>query len=639
VPAAVLPALKPHQTSGLAWLEECWNKGSPGALLADDMGLGKTLQALGFMAWLRDAFGRMERRRPKGPFLVVAPTGLLANWIAEHDRHLFEPGLGEVCRAYGRHLSALRNDGVRDIDTGVPALDHQQIRNADWVLTTYETLRDYHMSFAAIPFACAVFDEMQKVKNPASLNTRAAKTVNADFILGLTGTPIENQLEDLWSIMDIIDPGRLGDLRSFSSTYRADDLKSLEKLRAILLDSSADGPAPILRRLKADHLEGLPQKLVHMRRRSMPEAQAHAYAVVIARAKSDDAGSMLERLHQLRGVSLHPVWPQTGAVADPHTYILQSARLMGTFEILDRIAQRGEKALIFLESLDMQDRLALIIKNKYKLPKQPMQINGEVSGEKRQKAVDEFQQRLAGFDVMILSPKAGSVGLTLTAANHVIHLSRWWNPAVEDQCTDRIYRIGQDQTVNVYYPMAIHPEYGEGSFDALLNGLLERKRDLGRRMLIPPVNLKRDEAWSAENLTREAGTRPQFEEVDVEEIDRMEPQRFERWALQRMSALGYVADRTPRSYDAGADGLLVHRKSGSRVIVQCKHKRNVATPCSDDPIDDLLRARTAYGDGPVRLIALTNASEFTHKAKRRANDHAITLIARSDLPRWPIAAL
>jgi SNF2-related domain/Helicase conserved C-terminal domain len=507
VPAAVLPALKPHQTSGLAWLEECWNKGSPGALLADDMGLGKTLQALGFMAWLRAAFGRMERRRPKGPFLVVAPTGLLANWIAEHDRHLFEPGLGEVCRAYGRHLSALRNDGVRDIDTGVPALDHQQIRNADWVLTTYETLRDYHMSFAAIPFACAVFDEMQKVKNPASLNTRAAKTVNADFILGLTGTPIENQLEDLWSIMDIIDPGRLGDLRSFSSTYRADDLKSLEKLRAILLDSSADGPAPILRRLKADHLEGLPQKLVHMRRRSMPEAQAHAYAVVIARAKSDDAGSMLETLHQLRGVSLHPAWPQTGAVADPHTYILQSARLMGTFEILDRIAQRGEKALIFLESLDMQDRLALIIKNKYKLPKQPMQINGEVSGEKRQKAVDEFQQRLAGFDVMILSPKAGSVGLTLTAANQVIHLSRWWNPAVEDQCTDRIYRIGQDQAVNVYYPMAIHPEYGEGSFDALLNGLLERKRDLGRRMLIPPVNLKRDEAWSAENLTREAGGR------------------------------------------------------------------------------------------------------------------------------------
>jgi HJR/Mrr/RecB family endonuclease len=177
------------------------------------------------------------------------------------------------------------------------------------------------------------------------------------------------------------------------------------------------------------------------------------------------------------------------------------------------------------------------------------------------------------------------------------------------------------------------------SFDALLNGLLERKRDLGRRMLIPPVDLKRDEAWFAENLTRVEATPPQFEEVDVEEIDRMEPQRFERWALQRMSALGYVADRTPRSYDAGADGLLVHRKSSSRVIVQCKHKRNVAAPCGDDPVDDLLRARTAYGDGPVRLVALTNAIEFTEKARRRANDHVITLVARDELLRWPAVAL
>jgi SNF2 family DNA or RNA helicase len=640
VPIAVRLALMPHQTSGLAWLQECWTKGYPGVLLADDMGLGKTLQTLAFLAWLRDALRRMTgRRRPKGPFLVVAPTGLLANWIAEHGRHLFDPGLGEMCQAYGRHLSSLKKSGIRDIDSGVPALDHRKMRDADWVLTTYETLRDYHMSFAAIPFACAVFDEMQKVKNPASLNTRASKTVNADFVLGLTGTPIENQLEDLWSIIDIIDPGRLGDLKSFSSTYRPDDTDSLKKLRALLLDTSTDGPAPILRRLKADHLEGLPEKLVHVRRREMPDVQARAYAAAVARAKGEEAGPMLETLHQLRGISLHPVWPQIGAIANPDAYIRQSARLIETFDILDKIAERREKVLIFLESLDMQDQLALMIKNRYKLPKLPMQISGEVPGEKRQKAVDAFQADRGGFDVMILSPKAGGVGLTLTAANHVIHLSRWWNPAVEDQCTDRIYRIGQDETTHVYYPMAIHPEYGEGSFDAVLNGLLENKRDLSRRMLIPPVNIKRDEAWFAERLAQKAATPSRLEEINLEEIDCMEPQAFERWALRRMAALGYVANRTPGTRDAGADGLLIHPQSGSRVIIQCKLKQNTDKPCNDEPIDDLLRARTAYGDGPVRLVTLTNARDFTDKAKHRAQDHAITLIARNELPTWPLGFL
>jgi hypothetical protein len=126
--------------------------------------------------------------------------------------------------------------------------------------------------------------------------------------------------------------------------------------------------------------------------------------------------------------------------------------------------------------------------------KRPMQINGDVAGEKRQKMVDEFQAHRGIFDVMILSPRAGGVGLMLTSANNVIHLSRWWNPAVEDQCTDRVYRIGQTRTVNIYYPMAVHPHYGESTFDELLNALLARKRDLSRRMLMPPVNSKQDQS-------------------------------------------------------------------------------------------------------------------------------------------------
>jgi hypothetical protein len=636
VPAAVKTSLKPHQKVGIAWLHRTWSKGYPGVLLADDMGLGKTFQLLVFLAWLKEKAGGPATSRNE-PLLVVAPTGLLKNWEDEHDLHLHAPGLGQLCRAYGSHLGRLKTQRLRDIETGMPALDDSALRESDWVLTTYETLRDYHFSFAKVRFACAALDEMQKVKNPACLLARAAKTINAGFIIGLTGTPIENRLEDLWAIMDILSPGRLGDLKNFSATYKPENSESLEGLRSMLLDETGDDPPPVLRRLKADHLEGLPQKHVHVRRREMPEHQAKAYAEVVARAKSDNSGRMLETLHHLRGLSLHPVWPQTSTISNQDAYISQSARLAETFDILDEIAKRREKALIFLESLDMQYQLALIIKQRYGLEKRPMQINGEVSGDKRKKTVDIFQKQNSGFDVLILSPKAGGVGLTLTAANHVIHLSRWWNPAVEDQCTDRIYRIGQNQPIHVYYPMAVHPDYGDASFDEVLNGLLERKRSLGHRMLVPPVNLKEDEAWFAEHLTRK--NEPHIDPADLGDIDHMEPQQFERWALSRMGPFGYVSDQTPRSHDRGADGVMVHRETKHRVMVQCKLRQDETQLCGDSPIDDLLRARTAYGPGAPTLVALTNATDFTDKAKRRAREYGVVLAARNVLREWPLGCL
>jgi SNF2 domain-containing protein/EH signature protein/restriction endonuclease/helicase-like protein len=634
LPAAIRPTLKAHQRSGLAWLQETWLRGYPGVLLADDMGLGKTLQALAFLARLREARTTCDEVSwYRGPFLIVAPTGLLANWENEHNLHLHEPGLGEICRAYGRHLKPLKIASTQDVDRGAPALDHRRIQQADWVLTTYETLRDYHLSFAAIPFACVVFDEVQKVKSPASLPTRAAKTINSEYILGLTGTPIENHLVDLWSIMDIVNPGCLVDLKSFCATYHPDDMAALENLRATLLDSDSKGPAPILRRMKTDHLEGLPEKKIHIRKRRMPETQAQIYANVVARAKQPESGPMLETLHLLRGVSLHPIWPPAGEASDQQSFIEQSARLTETFLILDEIEGRLEKALIFLESLELQDHLALMIKNRYGLKRRPMQINGDVAGEKRQRLVDEFQIEHGKFDVMILSPRAGGVGLTLTSANNVIHLSRWWNPAVEDQCTDRVYRIGQNQTVHVYYPMAVHPHYGEASFDELLNTLLARKRELSRRMLVPPVNLKQDQNWFAENLGH-AAPEKDFVRTDIEEIDAMEPRGFERWALSRCVSLGWEVSRTPTSHDGGADGVLTHRTTGARAIIQCKHKQANGNTCGPQAIDDLLRARRSYS-GAARLFVLTNAERFSQSARERAQQHGISLIGRAELPDWP----
>ncbi len=634
LPAAIRSSLKKHQHRGVAWLQGSWAYGYPGVLLADDMGLGKTLQALAFLAWLRETNGWIRQSGgTKGPVIIVAPTGLLANWEKEHKLHLHDPGLGEICRAYGRYLKTLKTSSTRDIDRGAPSLDQRRIQQADWVLTTYETLRDYHMSFASIPFACAVFDEMQKVKSPTSLLTRAAKTVNANFTIGLTGTPIENQMSDLWCIMDIINPGFLGDLKSFSTKFHSDEVGPLEHLHSVLLDPRPEGPAPMLRRMKADELEGLPEKKIHIRKRPMPEMQARVYAEVVGRAKQPESGPMLETLHLLRGVSLHPIWPPAGEIKDQQAFINQSARLTETFAILDDISARREKALIFLESLDLQEHLALMIKTRYGLKRRPMQINGEVSGETRQKLVDEFQKEQSTFDVMILSPRAGGVGLTLTSANHVIHLSRWWNPAVEDQCTDRVYRIGQDHTVHVYYPMAVHPLYGDSSFDELLNALLARKRKLSERMLLPPVNLKNDQNWFADNLNREA-PKNEIAPADIEDIDVMEPLAFERWALHRCITLGWEASGTPKSHDGGADGVLVHRVSNACAIVQCKHKQGANDVCGPEAIDELLRARSSY-DGSARLFVLSNAGKFARATQERAERYGIGLIGRSELPYWP----
>jgi hypothetical protein len=493
IPSRVGTTLKPHQVDGLKWLVEAATRHRSGALLADDMGLGKTLQAIAFMAWLQDQAA--AGKRSKAPILVVAPTGLLANWRSEIERHLLSPQLGEIVLAFGGSLKALREEDAfagRDIVSGRSALQAESWRSAGVVLTTYETLRDYHISFAKSPFELVVFDEMQKLKNPTSQLTRVAKTLNARFVLGMTGTPVENRLHDLWSILDVIAPGFLGSSKDFDKRYASTDATALKALRSSLADRHEGMPPYMLRRMKADHLPGLPEKLVHAKQIQMPPIQAQAYEAVVRRAVAGKAGfsksdGMLQVLHAMRGVSLHPVDPDD-APADLEVYAAQSARLSWTLEILKEIQDKREKALVFVESLAMQAKLATLIQTRFGLRHPPPRIHGGVPGPKRQEFVDRFQQRPGEFDVMLLSPKAGGVGLTITAANHVIHLSRWWNPAVEDQSTDRVYRIGQTRPVHVYLPLAVHgdPTIGPSSFDVRLDSLLERKRALSRDMLIPP---------------------------------------------------------------------------------------------------------------------------------------------------------
>ena len=486
--ATAAPALStrllPHQEEAVVWLRHHWDAGSWGALLADDMGLGKTLAALAFLSCLQTH--AREQGLEHRPMLVVAPTGLLRNWQDEHAKHMSGPGLGMALEAHGNTLRSLRKrtPGRRggELSLGQPLLDTQALRAAAWVLTTYETLRDYQHSFGRVRWRAGVFDESQKIKNPAIRLTDAALAMDIDFALLMTGTPVENRPADIWSMLDRAEPGSFGTLKDFSARYErktgvASTLAELH--RALTQPAAKTTPALMLRRLKEDHIPKLPQKRLHQRIVEMPPRQAAEYEEVVFGHQRD--GSILQALHRLRSISLHPLAP---GELELEEYIRASARLSETFVILEAIAEQGDKALLFLESREMQNFLIVALRRRFQLSEDVLVINGAVSGRARKARVDTFQAR-KGFDVMIVSPRAGGVGLTLTAANHVIHLSRWWNPAVEDQCTDRVFRIGQRRTVHVYLPLAKHPRFGDFSFDMKLDSLMERKREMNRRVLAP----------------------------------------------------------------------------------------------------------------------------------------------------------
>ncbi|PWJ19366.1 DEAD/DEAH box helicase [Jannaschia seohaensis] len=513
LPDVVKSTLKGHQTESFLWKQKAWAAGLPGILNADEQGLGKTLQAIAFLAWLKENMSRMEAGRA-GPVLVVAPTSLLINWEEEVDKHLRAPGLGNVVRLYGSILGGKKRPGQQGIETdsGNALLDLRDLEEAIderrghryWVLTTYTTLTNYQHSLAKIPFSTAVFDEIQSVKNPVSLRAKAALAVNADFRIGLTGTPIENSTVDLWAIMEQLIPGRLGSLKAFRERFGEPAEGNMRELYSQMFESQSGLPPVALRRLKEDVARDLPEKSRRLHPRLMPEPQASAYEEARGKLASGTRGSALKMLHHIRSVSVHP---NASSPTEDETYISMSARLMAAMDILRGVRDRGERALVFIEHVKMQHRFIELTKREFVLPRVDL-INGNTPIPRRQEIVNRFQRHLdrdEGFDLLVLGPKAAGTGLTLTAATHVIHLSRWWNPAVEEQCNDRVHRIGQSKPVTVHVPMAIHPGYQHNSFDCLLHSLMARKRRLATSALWPMGDTEED-ASRLQQMLSEGGS-------------------------------------------------------------------------------------------------------------------------------------
>ncbi len=491
VPASVRTRLKDHQVESLTWQLAAWKAGLPGILNADEPGLGKTLQTLVFLVWLND---HMKLGGARGPVLVVAPTSLLENWEQEVTRHLGAPGLGHLIRLYGSATAGRRLAGARgrDIDDGTARLDFSDITRAieqgaghlTWVLTTYTTLSNHQHSLARLPFAAAVFDEVQNIKNPGTLAAGAARAIKADFRIALTGTPIENTTTDLWAIMDQVAPGALGALDDFRHRYATPDEGNMRELYARTFGAQGTVPPMALRRLKETVARDLPTKTRLLHPRAMPGIQAERYEEARVKLAEGGRGAALKMLHHIRSVSVHPALNDR---LEGQDFIALSARLSATFDILRRIRDRGHRALIFIESRQMQYRFIELAKAEFGLAEIDL-INGDTPISRRQAIVNRFQRHLdqdGGFDLLVLGPKAAGIGLTLTAATHVVHLSRWWNPAVEEQCNDRVHRLGQTRPVTVHVPLAIHPEYRAQSFDLLLQSLMQRKRRLASSALWP----------------------------------------------------------------------------------------------------------------------------------------------------------
>ena len=510
-----------------------------GGLLADDMGLGKTymsLVAVGEYLVRQKVAGRAQK-----PVLVVAPLSLLENWEDEVSQTFKGiPFRDIVVLQAGRDLSrfrvkgseresaqlaslidedgAMADDAIRyALTIGPESGLHRLDMDRRLVLTTYQTLRDYQFSLCRIDWGLVIFDEAQNIKNPNAAQTRAAKGLKADFKLLATGTPVENSLGDFWCLMDTAQPGILGGWSQFRDSWikpilsAADDEKDEVRRKVGAGLREAVGRF-MLRRIKEDQLKGLPSKtihsgveqpkggqLVHAAHLSvcMRGPQLQAYDAVLndfraRRATEDMRGTALAALAQLREISLHPRLREeaklmANSASEARVNMAQSGKLAVLLELLDRIRQNEEKVILFMVTKRLQRILKLWLDQIYGLD--VAIINGDTAAVAkksdeltRKKLIGVFESK-PGFNVMIMSPVAAGVGLTVVGANHVVHLERHWNPAKEAQASDRVYRIGQKKDVHIHLPAVRHPQFD--SFDVHLDRLLRGKLMLKDAVVTP----------------------------------------------------------------------------------------------------------------------------------------------------------
>lgn len=447
--------LRPYQVRGLAWLDGLSRLGL-GGILADDMGLGKTIQMIALLL-------HRQHQNPKAglPTLLVCPTSLLGNWERELER--FGPTL-PVFVHHGNNRDELP----------------KTFKPHTVVLTTYGVARREEDIFAPRTWGIVVVDEAQAIKNAGSAQAKAIRKLKGHCRLALTGTPIENRLSELWSILAFTLPGYLSSESSFKDLFATPIEKYRDPEAAANLRSRI---APfILRRLKTDRsiIQDLPDKQEMKVYTQLTKEQALLYRARVEQMEQDldsaktgieRRGRILALLTHLKQICNHP--SQFLKAQGP--YKARSGKLDRLTEMLEEVIESGDKAIVFTQFKEMGDRLQIHLQDV--LGFEPPFLHGGTSRHERDELVRSFQEDPLAPPVFLLSLKAGGVGLNLTAATHVFHFDRWWNPAVEDQATDRTYRIGQTRNVQVHKLVTM------GTLEEKIDAMLESKRDLADRVV------------------------------------------------------------------------------------------------------------------------------------------------------------
>ncbi|MGL4306560.1 MAG: DEAD/DEAH box helicase [Mycobacteriaceae bacterium] len=422
-------SLRPYQQRGLEWLAYMSAKGL-GAVLADDMGLGKTVQLLALMAY--------EQKQGRGPTLLICPMSVVGNW--EREAAKFAPDL----RLMVHHGS--------DRYTGSELAE--QAANSDIVLTTYSLAQRDVLEFQGISWDRVVLDEAQHIKNSSTQQAKAIASVNARHRIALTGTPVENRLDELRSILNFINPGMLGSAQSFRARFSI-PIEREQSESALSVLRSITSPF-ILRRVKTDTavIADLPEKIEMIIRANLTLEQAALYQAVVTDMlnKLQEArgmarkGAVLSALTRLKQVCNHPAHFLGDGSQILHRGKHRSGKVALVEDIVESVLAEDEKILLFTQFRDFGQLLAPYLAERFSVPV-PF-FHGGVTKKQRDSMIAQFQDA-QGPPIMLLSLKAGGVGLNLISANHVVHLDRWWNPAVENQATDRAFRIGQKKNVQI----------------------------------------------------------------------------------------------------------------------------------------------------------------------------------------------
>ena len=449
--------LRPYQAKGVSWLSflEQWGLG---ACLADDMGLGKTIQLIAFLLYLK------QENSLGGPVLLVCPTSVLTNWQRE-------------VKKFGPELNSLIYHGDKR-PKGAALV--KAANKLDLVITSYTLAQRDLKDLKKVDWRGMVLDEAQNIKNPTAKQSLAVRDIESEFRIALTGTPVENRLSELWAIMDFLNPGYLGPLNFFKRRFatpieKYGDTDSLKTLRSLVQPF-------ILRRLKTDRtiIQDLPEKQEMTVFCGLTAEQARLYQKLVddTMGEIDDAtglqrrGMILGLLVKLKQICNHPAQFLKQETLGKYR---RSGKLQRLDEMLEEVIAEGDRALIFTQFAEWGKLLTRHLE--HRLGTDSMFLYGSTSQAKREEMVDRFQLDPNGPKIFILSLKAGGVGLNLTRANHVFHFDRWWNPAVENQATDRAFRIGQTKNVQV------HKFVCTGTLEERINDMINSKKALAEQVV------------------------------------------------------------------------------------------------------------------------------------------------------------